>query len=959
MEDELEKNEEKILKSQIFKDDRCSDKYMEIFSKDNECVKLIFISQEILNKLADESENSKIVKKNLNKLKEITLIIDYPHLAEQLDTQILNKLIAKFYTNIDSKEKTKFNLVIKNCYIDESKMEKPITQIFENNNDNNNSNDNKLVILNKLEINDELYSISIYLNSLFPNIKVNELILRKFKFNSKAQLENFYKFIRRVECTKLTLNDFFIELIIRENENDLDYKFLDKYIAYLDGIITLDNFYTNIKSLTLRDCPLFAIIGNMFTNSSVIKNIDIDENSLINPSIITQFKIFNGYYDICFDLDSYKLKLESESEEDESDYDSVDYLIFIFKIITSFNTENEKIKINKDDDDGVQEMDRKNFHKLTFRNFDITKFGYVMNDDLTYIEEKDWVLDKEEKIRKEKWENLENDLENFDFKEDLSNVKELVFDNCSNFFIKWILNFVIQSKNKNINKEKNNDFDLDLIKIKKCGKEYVDLSQILTLKINKLVLFDTPLIIGEHFSEDDILKEYKNLGTVENLTLKINSLHSYGEQNNLNTYQTLKIFVELIMCPNFNNNITFELAALSNIMTYIAYEKYIKTPAIFFDSQKQEEGEDLVILKIKESEDIDKEEIFIEKNPKSLPKQMFFSAKMNRDNLCYRAFNIENLEGKTITIKNASIKKQTENLENLNYLYKKVKAQTAPKSINSTSIKELQKIDYGSDGFYIDRDYKLFFSENKIKSVILNNVNFSCFKDNAIRSSETEAIFNLISDNKYEIDSIKANEYNETHFPNYKIDVPTLSEVFLNNFGFEDFSIMFKYYVHKIPPPSVQEKEITGDIIEKKNTLNKFFISFKNIFRCFIINKIGLTVIINGLKELKDFYIIYSLYNLLENGKWINDKLKVSSKVVTILLPDKNEIEDKFKKFFIMEKDEHDVEKYSKINYYYISEEEKKMIKDKMVKVQTERGELIFTLEFNTDDIYTGIDDFN
>lgn len=35
------------------------------------------------------------------------------------------------------------------------------------------------------------------------------------------------------------------------------------------------------------------------------------------------------------------------------------------------------------------------------------------------------------------------------------------------------------------------------------------------------------------------------------------------------------------------------------------------------------------------------------------------------------------------------------------------------------------------------------------------------------------------------------------------------------------------------------------------------------------------------------------------------------------------------------------------------------MIKDKMVKVQTERGELIFTLEFNTDDIYTGIDDFN
>ena len=193
--DEYEENEENIQRSQIFKEDKCSDKYMEIFSKDNECVKLIIISQEILNRLADESENSKIVKNNLNNLKEITIIIDYPHLAEQLDTQILNKLISKFYTNIDNIEKTKFNLAIKNCYIDERKMEKPITQIFEDNNDNNN---NKLVILNKLEINDELYSVSIHLNYLFPNIKVNELILRKFKFNSKAQLDNFYKFIRRV-----------------------------------------------------------------------------------------------------------------------------------------------------------------------------------------------------------------------------------------------------------------------------------------------------------------------------------------------------------------------------------------------------------------------------------------------------------------------------------------------------------------------------------------------------------------------------------------------------------------------------------------------------------------------------------------------------------------------------------------------------------------------------------------
>ena len=958
MEEKFEENEENILKSQIFKDDRCSDKYMEIFSKDKESVKLIFISQEILNKLADDSENSKIVKINLNKFKEITLIIDYPHLAEQLDTQILNKLIAKIYTNIDNIEKTRFNLVIKNCYIDESKMEKPITQIFENNNDNNNSNGNKLVILNKLEINDELYSISIHLNSLFPNIKVNELILRRFKFNSKAQLGNFYKFIRRVECTKLTLNDFFIELIIRKDESDLDYKFLDKYIAYMDGIITLDNYYTSIRSLTLRDCPLFAIIGNMFNNSSAIKNIDIDENSLINPSIITQFKIFNGFYDICFDLDSFKLKLESESEEAENDYDGVDYLIFIFKIISSFNAKNEKIKLNKDEDDGVEEIDRKKFHRLKFRNFDITKFSYIMNDDLTYIEEKDWVLDNEEKIRKEKWENLEKELENFDFKEDLSNVKELVFDNCSNFFIKWVLNFVMRKKNGKINKEKNNDFDLDLIKIKKCGKEYVDLSQILTLKINKLILFDTPLFIGEHLFQDDAFKE-NELRTIENLTIKINSLHSYGEQNNLNTYQTLKFLVELIKCPNFNKNLTFELAALSNIMTYIAYEKYLKNIGLYFDPKEVEKGDDEVVMKIRGNEVIDNEQIMIDRNPNVLPNQFFFSSKTFRDNLCYRSFNLENLKGKTITIKNASIKKQTENLDNLNYLYKKEKIETTPKSINSTSIKELQKMDYGSDGFYIDRDYKLFLSENRIKNVILNNVNFSSFKDNYLRNKETEAIINLLSDSEYEKNNIKINVYNETHFPNYKFDVPTLSEVFLNNFRFEDFGIMFKYYVHIIPPPSEREKEIPGDLYEKKNTLNRFFVSFINIFRCFIKNKIELTVIINDLKELKDFYIIYSLYNQLENGKWVKDKLKLNNKVISISLPDKDEIENKFKKFFIMEKDEFEVDKYSKINYYFISEKEKQMIKDKMVKVKVNKEELVFKLELNIDDIYTGIDDFN
>ena len=955
-EEEYDENDEKIIKSKIFKDDRCSDKYMEIFSKDKECLKLIFISQEILNKMADDSENSKIVKNNLNKLKEITLVIDFPHLAEQLDTQILNKLITKFYTNIDNLEKTKFNLVIKNCYIDEKKMEKPITKIFEQNNDNHN-NEKKLVFLNKLEISDELYSMSIYLNSLFPDIKVNELKLRRFKFNSKAQLESFYKFIRKVECTKLTLEDFFIELIIRKDEDDLDYKYLDRYIAYLDGIITLDSFYTNIRSLTLRDCPLFAIIGNMFNNSSPIKNIDVDENSLINPSIITKFKIFNGFYDICFDLDSYKLKLESYEAED--DYDDVDYLIFIFKIISGFKAENEKIKINKDDDDGVEEIDRNKFHSLIFRNFDITKFNYVMKDDLTYIEEKDWVLDKEEKIRKEKWEKMEKNLETFDSKEDLSKVMELVFDNCSNFFIKWIINFVLQKKNRNIINEKKNDFDLDLLKIKKCTKEYVDMSEILTLKIKKLVLFDTPLIIGDHFSKDDFFRDNENLGTVQNLTLKIISLHSYGEQNNLNTYQTLKICVDLIKCPNFNTNITFELDALSNIMTYLACEKYIENQNYYYNPKEEEKGEDEVTLKIKINEDKDDTQLTIELNPKVLPKYLFFSAKKYRDYLCYLSFKLESLKGKTITIKKASIKKQIENFENLNYLYKISKIENIPKNINSTINNELKKIDFGSDRFDIERDFKIFLSENNIGVVILNNVSFSSQKEAILKKVEGETIINMLSDNENEIKNIVSNNYNETHFPKYKLDVKTLLGVVLNNFGFGDFSVLFKYYIYKIPPHYEREKEVTSDVIDKKNTLNKYFNNIKKIFRCFINNKTGLTIIINDLKEMKDFYIIYGLYNQLENGPWVKEELKFNKNRYSISLPNKRDIEYKFRKFFIMEKDENEEDKYSKINYYYMTEEEKQIIRDKIVKVKTEIGELIINLEMRIDDIYEGIDEFN
>ena len=978
--EDIKKTEVNISKSNIFEEANCSGQYIEIFTvKENnenyKKAKIIFRSQYILNTYSSEEFNN-LNDDVLNELKEITIIINYPHLGEKLETQALNNLIKKFNYKIDFKN-TKLSLIIQNCYVDSDKPIEPI------------SKDNKL-FLNKLEISDELYSLSTNISTLFPNLKVDELVLKKFKFNSKSQLSTFCKFIINVECIKLTLDDIFIDLILKKDENDEEFKDLDIYFSYILGTITLDNIHTSINSLTLRDCPLFAIIGNIFTyeedkkDNNLQKYIDIDENSLINPSIITKFKIMNGKYDICFDLDSYKLKLEEN--DDDNDYDAIDYFTFIFKLIIEFKRSNEKIKISKDDD-GIQEIHRKHFHKLTFKNFDFSKFEYITNDELTFIEEKLWVLNEEEKKRKKRWEDLENDLEEFKY-ENLSQVTELVFDNCSNFFIKWIINFI---KGKKQDIKRSDNYDFDLLKIKKCATEYVDLSRILTMKINKLILFDSPLIIGDKFPENDkdnhLDKIKDNLGTITNLTIKLNSLDCYGKEYNLNTYKTLEILVELIKSPKFNGNITFELCALSNIMTFLAYRVYVKD-LNFYNDPNEEEDDDYkgvptireitndnnnkeIIREIKDDKDekvVKKEEKNIqgeytrdenyEKNPKFLIKQMFFSSKKMRDYLYYQSFNLGCLKDSVITLKNLTIKKQTENFDNQNYLMKKKvieEKKNDNKDLKSyTNNNQLKKIDFGSDGFYIDRDYKNFFSENEIKEVVLINVTFSNIKDNILKDMEGETIINLIGVNKYEQESIEINKYKNIHFPNYKIDVKTLNKILFKNYGFEEFGIMFKYYIYKISQQKKESyNEVSLDTIEKKKTIYDYFKKFLEVFDYFKKNIKELTIIINNIKELKDFYFIFTLLKILSNNKnWVNEKLKSNGKDFKMELPDQEKIEKVFGAYFLKEKDEYEKEVYSKINYYYISDEENNMLINKKLEANGYK----FKLEFNFDNIYNQFD---
>ena len=203
-------------KSIIFKDNDYFKDYYEILSQDGKKVKVVFRNQEILNSLNTKFKNKELNIEKFEIFDEIILIFDFQNLSIDLDTQILKNVIEIFLQNINDKDKTKLSLIIKNTYINPEKDLTPISY-------------QEKLILNKLEINDELYSFSTNLNLLFPNIQVHELVLKKFKYQSKQQLLNFCEFIHKSGCKILTLDDTFIELIIKKNEKDEEYKDLDIY----------------------------------------------------------------------------------------------------------------------------------------------------------------------------------------------------------------------------------------------------------------------------------------------------------------------------------------------------------------------------------------------------------------------------------------------------------------------------------------------------------------------------------------------------------------------------------------------------------------------------------------------------------------------------------------------------------------------------------------------------------
>ena len=461
------------------------------------------------NSIAPEEALNEIYKRQKEENKILTLIFDLDDLSKNF------KDISSYINEGSKCEITKCNLIIKNCLF------------------NNNESlfmENEKLELNKLYVSDELHSMSPKLYDLFKDIRPQILILKSIKINSKLQLKNFFNLIKETECQELFLDDFFIELIIKK-DNDDEYNDLDHYFFLENGKIFIninnEKIETNLNKLKLIDCPLFALTDEAFKDIKEYNNIeiDIDENSLLNPSMVTKFRIDKGLSDFCFDLDSYKLNKEEEND----DIKNIKYIID--KIINDNNNE---------------------YNKLIFKNFDITKYEYITGENLTYIDEKNWILNEEEKARCKKFEEFDekiNDEINKNLNK-LSKVKSLVFDNCSNHFIQLILKFINSSKN-----------DLDLLKLKKCGKEHFNITKILSLKINNLILFDTPLIIDSF--PDDGLK-------IENLTIKTNTLEYYCNENNLNYDKTIENYIELINHQKLNQNLILEMDTIPTLMKYLS-----------------------------------------------------------------------------------------------------------------------------------------------------------------------------------------------------------------------------------------------------------------------------------------------------------------------------------------------------------------------------------------------------
>ena len=111
-----------------------------------------------------------------------------------------------------------------------------------------------------------------------------------------------------------------------------------------------------------------------------------------------------------------------------------------------------------------------------------------------------------------------------------------------------------------------------------------------------------------------------------------------------------------------------------------------------------------------------------------------------------------------------------------------------------------------------------------------------------------------------------------------------------------------------------------------------------------------ITIIINNIKERKEFYCLMKVFELVEDGKSdINYKYKYHGNDNIIILPDKEKLKENLKKYFLIEQNEDEKDILSVYNYYYISDDEKDKFGDIGEKKKIEKcafGNIHFNIKF-------------
>jgi hypothetical protein len=573
-----------------------------------------------------------------------------------------------------------------------------------------------------------------------------------------------------------------------------------------------ENNNIKIKQLKLIDAPLFVISEDIFINLGKNKEfyIDIDNNSILNSGIITKFKIKDGLLNICFDIDSYKINLDK-------DKDYLENLEYIVNIIAN--------NINK-------------YRKIKFKNIDITKLEYITDNNITKIEEDKWILNDDEKYKKNKYENNDRKIKNIIKNKYLENISELIFDNCTNYFIQLILS-MIESKT-----------NINLLKIKKCAKEYFNLYSLYNFNIKDLYLFDTPIIGDSKDSKDNTALNN------ETLTIKIVSLNHYCQENNLDFYLVMENIKKLIDLTKAKN-ICFEMNALPWLMTYLMTSKQYK--------------DNIKINEIKE-----------------IP--MYFN-QSDRINWTVNSDKFDDLKNKNIILRRNNIRNKLENY----YYLKEVVVSFLHQDKNKK-----EPSDYGRDIAYFDEDYKLFFIYNGVKSITIENSLFTNYKnelksDEAIKKIEdnsNQTITNFISKN------IK-----------YKIDIKTLKQVLLKNNNIDDFSHLMKKLINNESIENIKKnlKELIDNKIRFIINDNIEFKEFYFLTCCYYQKDSNAKELEEKLQKYfiqekneesdnKYAYTIFNYYYSNEEERKLFNEVKVK----TIIRDDDKDKEIKIKDFYII-----------------------------------------------------------